>query len=85
MLGNSMLDFRLTTGRFSEAFEKRFGELVGARHVITVNSGFNADLIMTNTFWTGVCSGLRQPQLDYALDLVRGFCKGRMQGYVRGR
>ena len=38
MLADSMLDFWLTTGRFNEAFEKRFAERVGAKHVITVNS-----------------------------------------------
>lgn len=49
MLADSMLDFWLTTGRFNEAFEKRFGERVGAKHVITVNSGSSANLVAFST------------------------------------
>ena len=45
MLADSMLDFWLTTGRFNDAFEKRFAERVGAKHVITVNSGSSANLV----------------------------------------
>ena len=49
MLADSMLDFWLTTGRFNEAFEKRFAERVGAKHVITVNSGSSANLVAFST------------------------------------
>ena len=45
MLADSMLDFWLTTGRFNDAFEKRFAERVGAKHVLTVNSGSSANLV----------------------------------------
>ena len=45
MLADSMLEFWLTTGRFNDAFEKRFAERVGAKHVITVNSGSSANLV----------------------------------------
>ena len=49
MLADSMLDFWLTTGRFNDAFEKRFAERVGAKHVITVNSGSSANLVAFST------------------------------------
>ena len=44
-LADSMLDFWLTTGRFNDEFERRFGERVGAKHVLTVNSGSSANLV----------------------------------------
>ena len=45
MLADSMLDFWLTTGRFNDEFERRFGDRVGAKHVLTVNSGSSANLV----------------------------------------
>lgn len=44
-LCDSMLDFWLTTGRFSEEFEKKFAEWIGAKFVHLVNSGSSANLI----------------------------------------
>ncbi|CAO3363843.1 lipopolysaccharide biosynthesis protein RfbH [Azospirillum palustre] len=45
LLVDSALDFWLTTGRFNDAFEKRLGEFLGARNVLTVNSGSSANLL----------------------------------------
>jgi len=39
------LDGWLTAGRFNEAFEKRLGEFLGVRHVLTTNSGSSANLL----------------------------------------
>lgn len=39
------LDGWLTTGRFNEAFEKRFAEFVGVPHAITTTSGSSANLL----------------------------------------
>lgn len=44
-LTDAMLDFWLTTGRFSEKFEKEFSEWIGAKYVHLVNSGSSANLI----------------------------------------
>ena len=44
-LTDAVLDFWLTTGRFSEQFEKEFAEWIGARYVHLVNSGSSANLI----------------------------------------
>ena len=38
------LDGWLTTGRFNAAFEQRLGRFLGAKHVLTVNSGSSANL-----------------------------------------
>ena len=39
------LDSWLTTGRFNDAFEKRFAEFVGAKFALTTNSGSSANLL----------------------------------------
>ncbi len=42
-----------------------------------------ADAIMARTFWIGVYPGLQQPQLDYMLEIIDGFCRGRTGGRAR--
>lgn len=44
-LVDAALDFWLTTGRFSDEFEKKFAEWIGVRFVNLVNSGSSANLI----------------------------------------
>lgn len=44
-LTDAMLDFWLTTGRFSEQFEKEFAEWIGVKYANLVNSGSSANLI----------------------------------------
>lgn len=44
-LVDSSLDFWLTYGRYSERFEREFGEYLGARHCLLVNSGSSANLL----------------------------------------
>lgn len=44
-LTDAMLDFWLTTGRFSKEFEKKFAEWIGVKYVHLVNSGSSANLI----------------------------------------
>lgn len=44
-LTDAMLDFWLTTGRFSEQFEKEFEEWIGVKYAHLVNSGSSANLI----------------------------------------
>lgn len=44
-LTDAMLDFWLTTGRFSREFEENFAEWIGVKYVHLVNSGSSANLI----------------------------------------
>lgn len=44
-LTDATLDFWLTTGRFSEQFEKEFADWIGVKHAHLVNSGSSANLI----------------------------------------
>lgn len=42
---DSCLDFWLTSGRYCNMFEKRFGEILGVKYVSVVNSGSSANLL----------------------------------------
>lgn len=44
-LTDATLDFWLTTGRFSDQFEKEFAKWIGVKHAHLVNSGSSANLI----------------------------------------
>ena len=44
-LTDAVLDFWLTTGRFSDLFEKEFAEWIGVKYAHLVNSGSSANLI----------------------------------------
>ena len=44
-LTDACLDFWLTTGRFSDQFEKAFAEWIGVRYANLVNSGSSANLL----------------------------------------
>lgn len=44
-LTDAVLDFWLTTGRFSNQFEKDFAEWIGVKYVHLVNSGSSANLL----------------------------------------
>lgn len=55
-LTDAMLDFWLTTGRFSKEFEKNFAEWIGVKYAHLVNSGSSANLI--------AFSALTAPELD---------------------
>ena len=44
-LTDATLDFWLTTGRFSDQFEKEFAAWLGVKHAHLVNSGSSANLI----------------------------------------
>ena len=44
-LTDAMLDFWLTTGRFSKEFEKNFAQWIGVKYAHLVNSGSSANLI----------------------------------------
>ena len=54
-LTDAMLDFWLTTGRFSEQFEKEFAQWIGVKYAHLVNSGSSANL--------SACSVLTAPEL----------------------
>jgi CDP-4-dehydro-6-deoxyglucose reductase, E1 len=46
---SSSLDGWLTTGRFNDAFERKLGEFLDVKHVLSVNSGSSANLVAFST------------------------------------
>ena len=58
-LVDSALDFWLTAGRYTEEFEKKFGEYLNVKHVSLVNSGSSANLLAFMTL-TSPLLGERQ-------------------------
>lgn len=49
LMVEASLDGWLTTGRFNEAFEKRLAQILGVKHLMTVNSGSSANLVAFTT------------------------------------
>lgn len=72
-LVDSALDFWLTTGRFNEAFEKRFAEYLGVRHVLTTNSGSSANLLAVSALTSPKLGDKRLKPGDEVITLAAGF------------
>ena len=49
LMVEASLDGWLTAGRFNDAFEQRLAQYLGAKHVMTVNSGSSANLVAFST------------------------------------
>ena len=70
-LTDSMLDFWLTTGRFSEQFEKQFAEWIGVKYAHLVNSGSSANLI---AFAVLTAPELRERQIKRGDEVITVAC-----------
>ncbi len=72
-LTDAMLDFWLTTGRFSIEFEKKFAEWIGVKFAHLVNSGSSANLIAFSIL-TAPELGVRQiKRNDEVITVACGF------------
>lgn len=72
-LTDAMLDFWLTTGRFSDQFEKNFASWIGVKYAHLVNSGSSANLI---AFMTLTAPELGERQIlpgDEVITVACGF------------
>ncbi len=67
------LDFWLTTGRFNDAWEARLAERLGARHVLTVNSGSSANLVALSTLTSPKLKARRLKPGDEVITAATGF------------
>lgn len=72
-LTDAVLDFWLTTGRFSEQFEKEFAEWIGAKHVHLVNSGSSANLIAFSVLTAPELGDRRIKRGDEVITVACGF------------
>lgn len=70
-LCDAMLDFWLTTGRFSNEFEKKFAEWIGVRFAHLVNSGSSANLI---AFMTLTAPELGERQIKRGDEIITVAC-----------
>lgn len=71
VLTDAMLDFWLTTGRFSEQFEKDFAAWIGVKYVHLVNSGSSANLL---AFMVLTAPELRDRQIRRGDEVITVAC-----------
>jgi len=72
-LTDAMLDFWLTTGRFSDEFEKKFAEWIGVRFAHLVNSGSSANLIAFSVLTASELGDRQIKRGDEVITVACGF------------
>ena len=72
-LTDAMLDFWLTTGRFSKEFEKNFAEWIGVKYAHLVNSGSSANLIAFSTLTAPELGDRQIKRGDEVITVACGF------------
>lgn len=72
-LTDATLDFWLTTGRFSEQFEKEFAQWLGVKHAHLVNSGSSANLIAFSVLTAPELSNRQIKRGDEVITVACGF------------
>lgn len=72
-LTDATLDFWLTTGRFSDEFEKNFAEWVGVKFANLVNSGSSANLIAFMTLTSPLLGDRQVKRGDEVITVAAGF------------
>ena len=72
-LTDAMLDFWLTTGRFSNQFEKDFAAWIGVKHAHLVNSGSSANLIAFSVLTAAELGDRQIKRGDEVITVACGF------------
>ena len=72
-LTDAMLDFWLTTGRFSKEFEKKFAVWIGVKYAHLVNSGSSANLIAFSVLTAPELGERRIRRGDEVITVACGF------------
>ena len=70
---NATLDYWLTSGRFSEEFERDFAEFVGAEFAFLVNSGSSANLLAFSALMSPLLGEKRLKAGDEVITVAAGF------------
>ena len=73
MMVEASLDGWLTTGRFNQEFEKRFGEFVGVDYVLTTTSGSSANLLALTALTSSKLGERRLKPGDEVITVAAGF------------
>lgn len=72
-LTDATLDFWLTTGRFSDEFEKNFAQWIGVKFANLVNSGSSANLIAFMTLTSPLLGDRQVKRGDEVITVAAGF------------
>ena len=72
-LTDATLDFWLTTGRFSDEFEKNFAEWIGVRFANLVNSGSSANLLAFMALTSPLLGDRQVKRGDEVITVAAGF------------
>ncbi len=72
-LVDSALEFWLTSGRYTDEFERRFAEYLGVRHVSLVNSGSSANLLAFMTLTSPLLGERAVKRGDEIITVAAGF------------
>jgi CDP-4-dehydro-6-deoxyglucose reductase, E1 len=70
---DASLDFWLTSGRYSEAFESAFAEFVGSEYSFLVNSGSSANLVALSSLMSPLLGERRLKAGDEVISVAAGF------------
>ena len=72
-LVDSALDFWLTTGKYTNEFEKKFGELLNVKYCSIVNSGSSANLLAFMTLTSDLLGERKIERGDEVITVAAGF------------
>lgn len=70
---DASLDGWLTTGRYNDAFEKKLGEFLGTKHVLTTNSGSSANLLAFSALTSHLLGDRALKAGDEVISVAAGF------------
>lgn len=70
---DASLDAWLTTGRFNDAFERKLGEFLGIKHVLTTNSGSSANLLAVSALTSSQLGEKALKSGDEVITVAAGF------------
>lgn len=73
LLVDSSLDFWLTTGRYSDEFEKKFAKYMQVRYAMLCNSGSSANLLALSALTSPKLGDLRLKAGDEVITVAAGF------------
>jgi len=72
-LTDASLDFWLTAGRYNAGFERRLSEVLGIRHLLTVNSGSSANLVALSSLTSPLLGEKAVKPGDEVITVAAGF------------
>ena len=72
-LVDSSLEFWLTTGRYTERFEREFSDFLGVKYVFLVNSGSSANLLAFMALTSPLLEGRQIRRDDEVITVAAGF------------